>query len=225
MRFRNRTDAGCQLAVRLAEYAGRSDVIVLALPRGGVPVASEVASKLSVPLDVFLIRKLGVPGHPELAMGAIAAGGIEVLSDDLIRDFGIPRTLVQQVAARERLELDRRDRAYRGGRQPPLVRDRTVILVDDGLATGSSMQAAIVALRRQAPAAIVIAVPVGARDTCERIGRLADRVVCLETPEPFNAVGLWYEEFRQTSDEEVMRLLADHCERSSVASGVLSSGR
>ena len=225
MRFRNRTDAGCQLAVRLAEYAGRSEVIVLALPRGGVPVAFEVASKLSVPLDVFLIRKLGVPGHPELAMGAIAAGGIEVLSDDLIRDFGIPRTLVQQVAARERLELGRRDRAYRGGRQPPLVRDRTVILVDDGLATGSSMQAAIVALRQQAPAAIVIAVPVGARDTCERIGRLADRVVCLETPEPFNAVGLWYEEFRQTSDEEVMRLLADHCERSAVASSVLSSGR
>ena len=209
MRFKNRTDAGRRLAVRLAEYAGRSDVIVLALPRGGVPVAFEVASKLSVPLDVFLVRKLGVPGHPELAMGAIAAGGIEVLSEDLIRDFGIPRTLVQEVAVRERLELDRRDRAYRGGRQPPLVRDRTVILVDDGLATGSSMQAATVALRQQLPASIIIAVPVGARDTCERMSRLADRVVCLETPEPFNAVGLWYEEFGQTSDEEVMRLLAE----------------
>jgi erythromycin esterase-like protein/predicted phosphoribosyltransferase len=208
VRFADRTDAGRRLAARLDNYANRSDVIVLALPRGGVPVAYEVASKLAVPLDVFLVRKLGVPGHPELAMGAIAAGGVEVLSEDLIRDLGIPKALVQEVAVRERLELDRRDRAYRGGRKPPVLRDRTVILVDDGLATGSTMQAATLALRQQAPASIVIAVPVGARDTCDRLSRIADRVVCLETPEPFEAVGLWYQDFRQTGDEEVAQLLA-----------------
>lgn len=208
MQFRNRTDAGRQLAVQLTEYANRSDVIVLALPRGGVPVAFEVAQKLSAPLDVFLVRKLGVPGHPELAMGAIAAGGIEVLSEDLIRDLGIPPALVQQVAVRERIELERRDRAYRDDREPPIVRDRTVILIDDGLATGSTMQAAVLALRQQAPAKIVVAVPVGARETCERLARMADRVVCLAMPEPFNAVGLWYREFDQTTDEEVDRLLA-----------------
>jgi putative phosphoribosyl transferase len=209
MRFLNRTEAGRRLATDLAEYAGRSDVIVLALPRGGVPVGFEVASKLSVAFDVFLVRKLGVPGHPELAMGAIAAGGIQVLSEDVIRDFGIPQAIVQQVAARERLELNRRDREYRGGRQPPAVRNRTVILVDDGLATGSSMHAATLALRQQAPAAIVVAVPVGARDTCEWLAQVADRVVCPESPEPFRAVGVWYEDFDQTSDEEVTRLLAE----------------
>jgi putative phosphoribosyl transferase len=208
MRFHNRTDAGRQLAPRLSDYAGRSDVIVLALPRGGVPVAFEVATVLGAPLDVFLVRKLGVPSHPELAMGAIAAGGVEVLSEALIRDLGIPRAVVQQVAARERLELDRRGRLFRGDRQPPVVRDRTVILVDDGLATGSTMEAAVVALRIQAPAKIVVAVPVGARETCERLSGMADRVVCLATPEPFNAVGLWYEHFSQTSDDEVNRLLA-----------------
>jgi erythromycin esterase-like protein/adenine/guanine phosphoribosyltransferase-like PRPP-binding protein len=208
MRFKDRRDAGRRLAAALREYAGRSDVIVLALPRGGVPVAYEVAQALAVPLDVFLVRKLGVPGHGELAMGAIAAGGIEVLSEDLIRDLRIPRALVQQVAVRERIELERRDRAYRGGRQAPAVRDRTVLLVDDGLATGSTMQAAVLALRQQAPARIVIAVPVGASDTCARLRAVADRVVCLETPEPFTAVGLWYEDFGQTSDEEVAGLLA-----------------
>ena len=209
MRFRDRPDAGRRLAARLSEYAGRPDVIVLALPRGGVPVAFEVASALSVPLDVLLVRKLGVPGYPELAMGAIASGDVQVLSEDLIGDLDIPRTLVEQVAMDERLELDRRERAYRGGRQPPVVRDRTVILIDDGMATGSSMQAAIVALRRQMPAGIVIAVPVSARDTCDRLRLLADRLVCLETPEPFSAVGLWYDAFGQTSDEEVTRLLAE----------------
>ena len=209
MRFLNRTDAGCRLATHLAEYASRSDVIVLALPRGGVPVGFEVASKLFVAFDVFLVRKLGVPGHPELAMGAIAAGGIQVLSEDVIRDFGIPQAIVEQVAVRERLELDRRDREYRGGRKPPVIRDRTVILVDDGLATGSSMHAATLALRQQAPATIVVAVPVGARDTCERLAQVADRVVCPESPEPFRAVGVWYEDFDQTSDEEVTRLLAE----------------
>ncbi len=153
MRFRNRIDAGQKLAARLEEFAGRSDVLVLALPRGGVPVASEVARHLGVPLDVFLVRKIGVPGHPELAMGAVAEGGVEVLSDHLIRDLDIPSSAVQMVASRERLELERRDALYRGGRARPQLGNRTVILVDDGLATGSSMQAAIVALRRHGPAA------------------------------------------------------------------------
>jgi erythromycin esterase-like protein/predicted phosphoribosyltransferase len=183
-------------------------VLVLALPRGGVPVAFEVASALAAPLDVFLVRKLGVPGHPELAMGAIAAGGVEILNEALIRDLGVPAALVEQTAVRERLELERRDRLFRGGRRPAIVRDRTVVLVDDGLATGSTMEAAIIALRQQAPGLIVVAVPVGARETCDRIRRIADRVVCLQTPEPFNAVGLWYDEFEQTSDDEVTRVLA-----------------
>jgi erythromycin esterase-like protein/pyrimidine operon attenuation protein/uracil phosphoribosyltransferase len=209
MRFQNRIDAGQRLAARLmAAYGGRSDVIVLGLPRGGMPVAREVAARLKAPLDVFLVRKLGVPGHPELAMGAIAAGGIEVLSRDLIQDLGIPYALVQQVAVRERLELDRRDVLYRGSRRPPEVRDRTVILVDDGLATGSTMQAAILSLRQQAPARIVVAAPVGALETCDHLRRLADEVVCLSTPEPFRAVGLWYDEFSQTTDEEVKQILA-----------------
>lgn len=208
MRFRDRTDAGRQLAARLTEYAGRSDVIVLGLPRGGIPVAREVATALEAPLDVFLVRKLGVPERPELAMGAIAAGGIEVLSRDLIRDLGIPHALVEQVAVRERLELERRDALYRGRRRPAVVRDRTIILVDDGLATGSTMHAAILALRQHAPARIVVAVPVGARETCEQLRRIADEVVCLSMPDPFRAVGLWYEQFDQTSDEEVTRLLA-----------------
>lgn len=208
MRFHNRRDAGRQLAARLTDYANRSDLIVLALPRGGVPVAAEVAAELDAPLDVFLVRKLGVPGHAELAMGAIAAGGVEVLSNDLIKDLGIPDALVQQVAVRERLELDRRDRLFRGDRRPPIVRGRIVILVDDGLATGATMEAAIIALRRSEPAQIVVAVPVGARETCERLGRLADRLVCLAMPVPFNAVGQWYEDFSQTEDDEVRRLLA-----------------
>src|SRR5450759_4086229 len=208
MRFRNRTEAGRQLGAQLTQYAGRSDVIVLGLPRGGIPVAHEVAARLEAPLDVFLVRKLGVPGHPELAMGAIAAGGIKVLSHDLIRDLAIPPALIEQVAVRERLELERRDALFRGNRRPPVVRDRTVILVDDGLATGSSMQAAVLALRQHAPARIVVAVPVGARETCERLRRLADEVVCVATPEPFDAVGLWYEECAQTTDDEVTRFIA-----------------
>lgn len=208
MGFRDRVDAGQKLAARLTEYAGRPDVLVLALPRGGVPVGAEVARALGVPLDVFLVRKLGVPGHAELAMGAIAAGGLQVLSEALIRDLGLPPSLVQQVAARERLELDRRDRLFRGSRPPISVRGRTILLIDDGLATGSTMQAAVTALRPQGPARIVVAAPVGARETCERLLRIADDVVCLEMPEPFTAVGLWYERFDQTSDEEVTRLLA-----------------
>lgn len=208
MRFRDREAAGRLLAGKLREYSGRSDVVVLALPRGGVPVAFEVARELNAPLDVFLVRKLGVPGHPEVAMGAIAEGGIEVLSENTISYLGVPRALVEQVANRERLELDRRDQRYRGGRNPMAVGDRTVILIDDGLATGATMEAAILALRQHKPARIVVAAPVGAKDTCQHLRTLADRVVCLSTPEPFQAVGLWYIDFEQTTDEEVMRLLS-----------------
>jgi len=207
MPFLDRADAGRQLVEPLRRFARRSDVVVFGLPRGGVPVAHEVARELNVPLDVFLVRKLGVPGHAELAMGAIAEGGVEVLNDDVIHDLAIPQKMVQQVAVRERMELDRRDALYRGGRPHQAARGRIVILVDDGLATGSTMQAAVTALRRQEPARIIVAVPVGARETCERMTRFADEVVCLSTPEPFQAVGLWYEEFTQTSDEEVKRLL------------------
>jgi predicted phosphoribosyltransferase len=208
MRFANRTEAGRALATRLTQYRGRPDVVVLALPRGGVPVAAEIARALGAPLDVFLVRKLGVPGHPELAMGAIAEDGVQVLSDDLIADLGIPRAMIDQVVLRERLELERRDQLYRGGRSRPDVRNRMVILVDDGLATGSTMEAALRALRRLDPAKIVVAAPVGASDTCARLRRSADDVVCAETPEPFQAVGLWYDEFTQTTDEEVRELLA-----------------
>jgi erythromycin esterase-like protein/predicted phosphoribosyltransferase len=207
MRFRDRADAGRRLAVRLSAYAGRSDVLVLGLPRGGVPVAAEVAAALHAPLDVCLVRKLGVPGHSELAMGAIAAGGIEVLNDDLIRELRIPRAVVEQVAVRERLELERRDMTFRGGRRAPVIRDRTLLLLDDGLATGATMEAAILALRQLEPSRIVVAVPVGAAETVERLRRRADEVVCLETPDPFQAVGLWYDRFSQTTDEEVIRLV------------------
>jgi predicted phosphoribosyltransferase len=206
-RFRDRVDAGRQLAAQLVEYADRADVVVLALPRGGVPVAVEIARILQVSLDAFLVRKLGVPGHSELAMGAVAAGGVQVLSEDLIAHLGVPAALVRQVAARERLELDRRDSVFRAGRSPLAVQNRTVILVDDGLATGSTMEAAIVALRGSSPAAVIVAVPVGAHATCERLERIADRVICLRSPEPFDAVGLWYDNFEQLDDEQVSRLL------------------
>ena len=207
-RFRNRADAGRQLAHHLSQYGGRSDVLVLGLPRGGVPVASVVAAALAAPLDVFLVRKLGVPGHPELAMGAIAEGGIEVLSSEIVRELGIPRHLIDQVAVRERLELDRRDRLYRGTRQAPAIRDRTVIVIDDGLATGATMEAAALALRQSKPARIVVAAPVGARETCNRLRSVADEVICPNTPDPFNAVGLWYEDFSQTTDDDVKAVLA-----------------
>lgn len=206
--FHDRTEAGRQLAQRLAAYANRPDVIVLALPRGGVPVAAEIAARLHAPLDVFLVRKLGAPWHPELAIGAIAVGGVEVLSHDLIADLGIPAFVVQQIAERERLELNRRDREFRGDREPPAIRDRVVILVDDGLATGSTMEAAIVALRKSEPAQIVVAVPVGAPETCQRLGQMVDHLVCLSMPAAFSAVGQWYEDFSQTTDEEVRDLLA-----------------
>jgi erythromycin esterase-like protein/predicted phosphoribosyltransferase len=208
MVFKDRIDAGRQLAAKLSIYARRQDVVILALPRGGVPVAAEVARALNAPFDVFLVRKLGVPGHPELAMGAIAEGGIEVLSDHLIRDIGIPETAIREVAVRERLELERRDTLYRQGRARPQIRNHVVIVVDDGLATGASMQAAVIALRKLEPARIVVAAPVGAMETCERMRQIADEVVCASTPEPFQAVGLWYERFDQTTDDEVRRLLA-----------------
>ena len=217
--FRNRIDAGRQLASHLAEYAGRSDVLVLALPRGGVPVAAEIAARLRAPLDVCLVRKLGVPDHPEYAMGAIAAGGIEVLSHDVIEALRIPHALVEHVAVRERLELDRRDALYRRARAPLKVRDRIVILVDDGLATGSSMEVAILALQAQHPARIVVAAPVGARDTCHRLAAMADAVVCPLQPQRFDAVGRWYEDFRETPDEEVIRLLEEASPRPASAAG------
>ena len=206
--FRDRSEAGRLLAAQLAAYAGRPDVLVLALPRGGVPVAFEVARALEAPLDVFLVRKLGVPGHEELAMGAIATGGVRILNDQLVRELTIPDHVIEAVASKEQEELVRRERLYRANRPAPDVRGRTVILVDDGLATGATMQAAIKALRQQRPARIVVAVPIAASDTCDALRTEADDVVCTVTPEPFYAVGLWYEDFSQTSDEEVRDLLA-----------------
>jgi putative phosphoribosyl transferase len=207
IRFRNRLDAGQQLAASLTPYAGRADVVVLGLPRGGVPVASAVAAALKAPLDVFLVRKLGVPGHEELALGAIAQGDVMVLNHDIVGELGIPSAAIDRVVARERQELARREERYRGGRPPLALTDRVAILVDDGLATGATMEAAVVAARAMKPARVVVASPVGTRDACSRIGRVADDVVCLTMPEPFNAVGLWYEDFAETSDEEVRNLL------------------
>jgi putative phosphoribosyl transferase len=206
MRFQDRTEAGQELAKHLAPYADRHDVLVLALPRGGVPVAYEVARALHAPLDVFLVRKLGVPGHEELAMGAIASGGVRVVNRDVIGALGIPETIVDMVAERAEEELRRRERLYRDDRPAPEVRGRTVILVDDGLATGSTMRAAVAALRRQEPAHVIVAVPVGAAETCAELSDEAE-VVCARTPEPFLAVGLWYDDFTQTSDDEVRELL------------------
>jgi putative phosphoribosyl transferase len=208
MLFEDRHDAGRRLAVNLGQYAGRPDVIVLALPRGGVPVGYEVARALGVPLDVFLVRKLGVPGREELAMGALASGGVRVLNDDVVRELGIPQRWIDEVTADEAAELRRREAAYRDGRPAPDVRGKTVILVDDGLATGASMRAAVEALRQLGPARIVVAVPVAAAQTCKELRTEADEVVCAETPEPFYAVGSWYDDFSQTTDQEVRDLLA-----------------
>ena len=206
--YRDRLEAGRHLAFQLApKYRGRQDVVVLALPRGGVPVALPVALVLEAPLDVFTVRKLGVPGNEELAMGAIARGGIRVLHDSL-QGRGIPDAVIDAVAAQEQRELERRERAYRGDRPYPDVAGKTVILIDDGLATGSSMRAAARALRRLGPGRIVIAVPVGAPETCDELQDEADEVVCAQTPDAFRAVGEWYQDFRQTSDEEVRDLLA-----------------
>jgi putative phosphoribosyl transferase len=206
--FRDRCHAGQLLAAELAAYAGRSDVLVLALPRGGVPVAFEVARALGAPLDVFLVRKLGVPGHKELAMGALATGGVRVLNERVVRELGIPDAAIEAVAAEEQRELARRERDYRGDRPAPAVGGRTVILVDDGLATGSTMRAAVAALRRQGPARIVVAVPAAAPATCDQFRAEVDEIVCAVTPEPFYAVGLWYEDFSPTTDDQVRDLLA-----------------
>jgi putative phosphoribosyl transferase len=205
--FRDRRDAGQVLATRLSHYAYRPDVLVLALPRGGVPVGFEVAKALDAPLDVFLVRKLGVPGHEELAFGALAMGGVRVLNEQVVRELHLPQSVIDAVTASEERELARRDERYRDGRPLPDVRGRIVILVDDGLATGSTMRAAVAALRQQGPSRIVVAVPVAAPPTCEALRAEADEVVCAVTPEPFWAVGLWYEDFSQTSDEEVRALL------------------
>ena len=206
--FQDRTDAGRQLAEKLLSYAGRDDVIVLALPRGGVPVAFEVAQRVRVPLDVFVVRKLGVPGHEELAMGAIASGGVRVLNEDVLYVLPDAQSIVEMVTAIEREELKRRERDYRSNRPAPEVRGRTVILVDDGLATGATMRAAAAALRQQGAAKIIVAVPVGAPGTCHEIRSVADEVVCLQTPGSFMGVGQYYEDFSQTTDEEVRELLA-----------------
>lgn len=206
-RFLNRPDAGRRLAARLMTYAHRSDVVVLGLPRGGVPVAAEVASALAAPLDVCVVRKIGVPSQPELAMGAIAEGGAQVRHEDLIRQLDLLPGEFEAVAARELAELDRRVLMFRAGRPPKPLRDRIVILIDDGLATGATMEAAIASVRSRAPARVIVAVPVGASDTCRRLKTFADEVVCLETPEPFLAVGQWYQDFAQTTDDEVRDLL------------------
>jgi predicted phosphoribosyltransferase len=204
--FRDRADAGRQLAQKLLHYSNRNDVLVLALPRGGVPVAFEVARVLSAPLDVFLVRKLGLPGHEELAMGAIATGGFRVLNDEVVRNFRVSPEAIERVAQREAEELARREQLYRGGRPALDVAGRVVILVDDGLATGSTMRAAVAAMRPQQPARILVAAPVAARSTCRDFEREVDEVVCAETPELFYAVGSWYEDFSQTTDEEIREL-------------------
>ena len=207
MFFRDRTDAGKYLAAQLESYKDRDDVLLLALPRGGVPVAFEVARGLRAPLDIFLVRKLGVPGHEELAMGAIATGGMRVLNNDVVEYLQIPNEVIEAVANREIEELKRRERAYRGDRPEPDVQDKTVILVDDGLATGSTMRAAAAALRQQKPAKIVVAVPVSAPQTCNEYRMGVDEIICAATPEPFYGVGQWYLDFSQTTDEEVRDLL------------------
>jgi len=213
-RYRDRTEGGRFLAEQLQSYAGRPDVVVLALPRGGVPVGYEVAKEIRAPLDVFVVRKLGVPGHEELAMGAIATGGVLVLDEGLLRTLGIDRAELERAVTREAQELERREQAYRDDRAPPDLEGKTVILVDDGLATGSTMHAAATAVRRQNPARIVVAVPVAAAETCDAFRDVVDEIVCGVTPRPFHAVGLWYDDFSQTSDDEVRELLARAADRS-----------
>jgi putative phosphoribosyl transferase len=205
--FIDRRVAGRVLAARIAKYAGRDDVVVLALPRGGVPVAYEVASALAVPMDVFLVRKLGTPGHRELAMGAIASGGVRVLNQDVVQWYGISDSAIERIAREEQEELERRERTYRGDRPAPNLTSKILILIDDGLATGSTMRAAAQAVRAHRPARVVIAVPVGAPQTCAELAAVADEVICARMPEPFSAVGQWYLNFDQTDDDEVRELL------------------
>jgi putative phosphoribosyl transferase len=213
--FDNRGEAGRALArlladVIAADQAGQHDIVVLALPRGGVPVAAEIARELGATLDVFLVRKLGTPGHPELAMGAIASGGIRVLNEEVVTALGIPAAHIDAVAAREQAELERREAAYRHGRPLSPLSGKTVILVDDGLATGSTMKAAVQAVKQEKPARVIVAVPVGAPETCRELRSMADQVVCAHMPTSFSAVGEWYRDFSQTTDEEVVRLLSSH---------------
>ena len=209
MIFANRTEAGQELALRLRKYANRDDVIVLGAPRGGVPVAFEVATELKTPLDVFVLRKLGVPGREELAFGAIASGGVRILNRDIIEGLGITGLDIERVTRVEKQELERRERAYRGGKPPLDVHGMTVILVDDGIATGSTMKAAIRALRQMKPVWIVTAVPVAPPSTCNQLQSEADEFVCLEMPRPFHGVGQFYSDFSQVSDEEVKELLVN----------------
>ena len=207
MIFRNRQEAGRKLASRLAKYAKREDVIVLGVPRGGVPVAFEVATALNLPLDIFVLRKLGVPWHEELAFGAIGSGGGRVLNESVVEEFGISDVEIALVTRAEREELERRERLYRGSRPPLDVHGRTIILVDDGIATGSSIRAAIQALRQMKPTAIVVATPVAPQESCNRLQHEADELVCVEMPEPFYAIGEFYDDFSQVSDGEVNELL------------------
>ena len=206
--FADRREAGRELAARLAEIDGDANPVVLALPRGGVPVGYEIARGLNAALDVFLVRKLGTPGHQELAMGAIATGGVRVLNDEIVQAFGIREDQIDAVARREEIELDRREASYRRGRLFPSLSGRTVILVDDGLATGSTMKAAVLAVRQQKPARVIVAVPVGAPEACRTLSVIADDVVCARMPRSFSAVGEWYRDFSQTTDEEVVELLS-----------------
>ena len=206
--FPNRAEAGRLLAEKLSKYAGRDDVIVLGLPRGGVPVAYEVAKSLGAPLDIFIVRKLGVPGFEELAVGAIASGGVRVLNEDVVRALPNADEIIEAVMAKETAELQRREQTYRDGRSAPELHDKTVILIDDGLATGATMRAAVKALRQRGVTKIVVAVPVGPPETCREFEDVADEVICATAPEYFQAVGQYYEDFSQTSDEEVRELLS-----------------
>jgi len=205
--FKDRVDAGKRLAKELSKYTSRSDVLILALPRGGVPVAFEVAKALNVKMDVFIVRKLGVPGYEELAMGAIASDNIRVLNEDVVRSFNIPEQVIDRVAANELKELERREHTYRGNRPKLEISNKIIILIDDGLATGATMRAASAAVKTKNPAKIIIAVPTAARDTCEFFGKEVDEIICVATPEPFYGVGAWYEDFSQTTDKEVCNLL------------------
>ena len=217
MYFRNRTEAGQVLARCLQQYKNQPDVLILGLPRGGVPVAYEVARELNAPLDVFIVRKLGVPGHEELGMGAIATGGVRTLHEGIIREIGISPQTIEAVSAREQAELERRERLYRGDRPAPTIKGRTVVIVDDGLATGSTMKAAIQAVRQQDPRQVIVAVPTAPSETCEQLKESADHVVCALTPEPFFSVGGSYADFTQITDGEVRDLIAS---AANISSGV-----